>query len=220
MNLAEKLRNAEALAERRGRHPRPAFPIASPGDFDSRPADRREGEGPVICGLAARPAAISCAPRGAGAGRAQAHPYLHQHQPLHMKYKLAHGAGDGAGGRWWTASRWRASTPTTWNGRPRRQPHRARLPLPLRRGRHPRRRTTINIPDTVGYALPADLGRIFSMLRERVPGAGEVIFSAHNHNTWGSRSPTPAASPRGAADRMHGERHRRARRQRRRWRRW
>lgn len=45
--------------------------------------------------------------------------------------------------------------------------------------------TTINIPDTVGYATPEDMERIFSMLRERVPGAERVIFSAHNHNDLG-----------------------------------
>ena len=45
--------------------------------------------------------------------------------------------------------------------------------------------TTINIPDTVGYALPEDIHRIFSTLRARVPGADQVIFSAHNHNDLG-----------------------------------
>jgi 2-isopropylmalate synthase len=45
--------------------------------------------------------------------------------------------------------------------------------------------TTINIPDTVGYAVPADLQRIFATVRERVPGADEVILSTHNHNDLG-----------------------------------
>ena len=45
--------------------------------------------------------------------------------------------------------------------------------------------TTINIPDTVGYALPEDMTRIFTMLRERVPGADRVILSTHNHNDLG-----------------------------------
>ena len=45
--------------------------------------------------------------------------------------------------------------------------------------------TTINIPDTVGYALPEDMARIFTMLRERVPGADKVIFSTHSHNDLG-----------------------------------
>jgi 2-isopropylmalate synthase len=45
--------------------------------------------------------------------------------------------------------------------------------------------TTINIPDTVGYAVPEDMTRIFTMLRERVPGADRVVLSTHNHNDLG-----------------------------------
>jgi len=45
--------------------------------------------------------------------------------------------------------------------------------------------TTINIPDTVGYSLPEDMHRIFTMLRERVPGADRVVLSTHNHNDLG-----------------------------------
>ncbi len=45
--------------------------------------------------------------------------------------------------------------------------------------------TTINVPDTVGYAVPEDMTRIFTMLRERVPGAEKVILSTHNHNDLG-----------------------------------
>jgi 2-isopropylmalate synthase len=45
--------------------------------------------------------------------------------------------------------------------------------------------TTINIPDTVGYALPEDMHQIFTMVRERVPSADDVILSTHNHNDLG-----------------------------------
>ncbi|MBV8573885.1 MAG: 2-isopropylmalate synthase, partial [Acetobacteraceae bacterium] len=45
--------------------------------------------------------------------------------------------------------------------------------------------TTINIPDTVGYALPEDMERIFTMVRTRVPGADKVVLSTHNHNDLG-----------------------------------
>ena len=45
--------------------------------------------------------------------------------------------------------------------------------------------TTINVPDTVGYAVPEDMTRIFTMLRERVPGADRVVLSTHNHNDLG-----------------------------------
>ncbi|MBW3661634.1 MAG: 2-isopropylmalate synthase [Actinobacteria bacterium] len=47
--------------------------------------------------------------------------------------------------------------------------------------------TTINIPDTVGYALPHDFGRWIAQLHERIPAIGErgVIVSVHCHNDLG-----------------------------------
>ena len=45
--------------------------------------------------------------------------------------------------------------------------------------------TTINIPDTVGYAVPRESARIIEMLRERVPGADEITFATHCHNDLG-----------------------------------
>ncbi len=45
--------------------------------------------------------------------------------------------------------------------------------------------TTINIPDTVGYAIPNEFNNLIKTLRERVPGADEVIFSTHCHNDLG-----------------------------------
>jgi 2-isopropylmalate synthase len=43
----------------------------------------------------------------------------------------------------------------------------------------------INVPDTTGYALPHEYGALFRTLRERVPGAEKVIWSAHCHNDLG-----------------------------------
>jgi 2-isopropylmalate synthase len=45
--------------------------------------------------------------------------------------------------------------------------------------------TTINLPDTVGYALPSEYAAMFCSVRERVPGADRVTFSAHCHNDLG-----------------------------------
>src|SRR4029077_5769616 len=44
---------------------------------------------------------------------------------------------------------------------------------------------TINVPDTTGYALPEEYGALFRMLRERVPGGRDVVWSAHCHNDLG-----------------------------------
>ncbi|MCI4664496.1 MAG: 2-isopropylmalate synthase [Neomegalonema sp.] len=45
--------------------------------------------------------------------------------------------------------------------------------------------TTINIPDTVGYAVPGESAETIRMLRERVEGAENVRFSTHCHNDLG-----------------------------------
>ena len=45
--------------------------------------------------------------------------------------------------------------------------------------------TTINLPDTVGYALPDEYRAMFRQVRERVPGADKAVFSVHCHNDLG-----------------------------------
>ena len=43
--------------------------------------------------------------------------------------------------------------------------------------------TTVNLPDTVGYALPADITNMFTRVRARV--GDEITLSAHCHNDLG-----------------------------------
>jgi len=45
--------------------------------------------------------------------------------------------------------------------------------------------TTINIPDTVGYAVPELFGQFIRMLRERVPNSDKAVWSVHCHNDLG-----------------------------------
>ena len=47
--------------------------------------------------------------------------------------------------------------------------------------------TTINIPDTVGYAVPSEYGSIFAYVRKKLPQLDEqdVYLSAHCHNDLG-----------------------------------
>ncbi len=45
--------------------------------------------------------------------------------------------------------------------------------------------TTINIPDTVGYALPHQFGDTIKTLIERIPNSDKAIFSVHCHNDLG-----------------------------------
>jgi len=45
--------------------------------------------------------------------------------------------------------------------------------------------TTVNIPDTVGYAVPAEFGALISYLKERVPAIDRAVISVHCHNDLG-----------------------------------
>ncbi|WP_417581833.1 2-isopropylmalate synthase [Nitrincola sp.] len=44
---------------------------------------------------------------------------------------------------------------------------------------------TINIPDTVGYAVPQEFGHTIGQLLARIPNADKAIFSVHCHNDLG-----------------------------------
>jgi 2-isopropylmalate synthase len=45
--------------------------------------------------------------------------------------------------------------------------------------------TTLNIPDTVGYVLPYEYGRLIARLKADVPGIDKCIISTHCHNDLG-----------------------------------
>ncbi|WP_135465801.1 2-isopropylmalate synthase [Crenalkalicoccus roseus] len=188
MNLEEKLRMAEALAELGVDVMEAGFPIASPGDFESVQAIARRfaKDGPVICGLArTAPADIL---RAAEAVRPAARRRIHTFvstSPLHMRVKLrlrpeevlelvtssVSLARQHAEDVEWSAEDGTRTEPDFLC---------RCVEAAIKAGA-----TTINIPDTVGYALPEDMARIFTMIRERVPGADQVVLSAHNHNDLG-----------------------------------
>ncbi len=44
---------------------------------------------------------------------------------------------------------------------------------------------TINIPDTVGYAIPTQFGEMVGKLMDTIPNADQAIFSVHCHNDLG-----------------------------------
>ena len=45
--------------------------------------------------------------------------------------------------------------------------------------------TTVNLPDTVGYATPDELREFFEQIIGRVPNSGRAVFSTHCHNDLG-----------------------------------
>ena len=45
--------------------------------------------------------------------------------------------------------------------------------------------TVVNLPDTVGYAVPDEYGAMFRMIREKVPASRSITLSSHCHNDFG-----------------------------------
>jgi 2-isopropylmalate synthase len=45
--------------------------------------------------------------------------------------------------------------------------------------------TTVNIPDTVGYAIPSEFGKLIKYLKEKVKNSDRAVFSVHCHNDLG-----------------------------------
>ena len=44
---------------------------------------------------------------------------------------------------------------------------------------------TINVPDTVGYAVPQQFGEFIRQLREKIPNSDKAVWSVHCHNDLG-----------------------------------
>lgn len=186
MTLSEKLRMAQALADLGVDVIEAGFPIASNDDFEAVRRIAEHVRAPVICGLArAAPGDIMRAVDAVkGAARPRIHTFIST-SALHMKAKLQLEPDE-------VIERIAASVTLARNHVPdvewsaedgsRTDPDflcRA-VETAIKAGA-----TTINIPDTVGYAMPADLAAIFAMVRERVPGGDTVILSTHNHNDLG-----------------------------------
>ncbi len=45
--------------------------------------------------------------------------------------------------------------------------------------------TTVNVPDTVGYAIPTEYGHMVATLKNRVPNINKAVISVHCHNDLG-----------------------------------
>jgi len=59
--------------------------------------------------------------------------------------------------------------------------------------------STINVPDTLGYATPAETRALFERLIATVPGARDVVFSAHCHDDLGMAVANSLAAIEGGA---------------------
>jgi 2-isopropylmalate synthase len=186
MNLQEKLRMAEALTELGVDVIEAGFPIASPGDFDSVRLIAERVGGPVIAGLARAQRAdiLRAAEAVAPAERKRIHTFIGT-SPLHMQYQLRMAPDQVLEAIDATVTLARQHTDDVeWSAMDATRSDADFLcrcvEIAIRAGA-----TTINLPDTVGYALPDDMRGMFRMILQRVPGADGVILSTHNHNDLG-----------------------------------
>lgn len=62
--------------------------------------------------------------------------------------------------------------------------------------------TVINIPDTVGYAIPDEFGDLIHRLKERVPALDHVILSIHCHDDLGLAVPNSLAAIKSGANQV------------------
>ena len=140
----------------------------------------------VVCGLSR--AGFKDIDRAGEALKSAKRPRIHTFistSPVHMKHKLQMGPNavlDAIG-----ASVMRARNLTDdveWSAEDATRTERDFLcrcvELAIRSGA-----TTINVPDTVGYATPQEFFELITMLRNSVPDADKVVFSTHCHNDLG-----------------------------------
>jgi 2-isopropylmalate synthase len=186
MNLEEKLRIAAALEEMGVDVIEAGFPIASGGDFAAVNEIAKVVTESVICGLAraARDDIERAAEALAPAKRKRIHTFIST-SPLHMKYKLQMTPDEVHAQVIDSVTRARRFTDDVqWSPEDgsRTEPDFLckTVEAAIKAGA-----TTINIPDTVGYAVPDEFAAIFKMLLNRVPNADKAVFSAHCHNDLG-----------------------------------
>jgi 2-isopropylmalate synthase len=186
MNLEEKKRIAAVLEEMGVDVIEAGFPIASNGDFEAVREIARQVKTSSVAGLArASKKDIDRAWEALqGAARPRIHSFLST-SPLHMKYKLqmepeaVHQAiidsvtyaRSLCGDVEWSAED-ASRTEHDFLCRC--------VETAIKCGAG-----TVNIPDTVGYAIPDEFAALIKMLFDRVPNIDKAIVSVHCHNDLG-----------------------------------
>src|SRR5262245_29280027 len=187
MTLREKLEVARQLARLQVDVIEAGFPVSSEGDFASVQQIAREVKGPVIAGLA------RCVPRDIEAAgeaikpagkRGRIHVFLATSK-IHREFKLGKAqdeilrlAVDGV-------KRAKAYVDNVeFSPEDASRTERDFL-VKIVEAAIAAGATTINMPDTVGYAMPEEYGRMFKHVIENARGADKVIFSAHCHDDLG-----------------------------------
>lgn len=186
MTFEEKLQVAELLDEMGVDIIEAGFPIASEGDFEAVTEIAKLAKTSVICGLARANfgdidragEAIKLAKRG------RIHTFIGT-SPLHRQHQLQLNQDQVHERVIASVTRARQYTDDVeWSAMDATRTEHDYLcrvvEAAIKAGA-----TTINIPDTVGYALPEDYYELIMMLRNRVPGIDKVVLSTHCHDDLG-----------------------------------
>jgi 2-isopropylmalate synthase len=186
LNTSEKLEIAHQLARLGVDVIEAGFPIASPGDFEAVQAIAREVHGPVIAGLAR--AQAPDIERAYDAVRDAARPRIHTFistSDIHIEHQLRSTREDVKAGTRAAVSHARSLVEDVEFS-----PMDATradveftaevLQIAIDEGA-----TTINVPDTVGYAMPDEYAAFLTRLYEHVPDLHGVILSVHCHDDLG-----------------------------------
>jgi 2-isopropylmalate synthase len=186
MNLAEKLETAHALKDLGVDIIEAGFPIASPGDFEAVRAIARTVQGPVIAGLArCHSADID---RAWDAIRDNARPRIHVFlatSAIHREFKLRMTRDDILARTAESVSRAKTlCADVEFSPEDASRTELEFLAAVVERAIECGA-TTLNIPDTVGYAVPEHYAAIFRYLKANVRGIDNVVLSAHCHNDLG-----------------------------------
>jgi 2-isopropylmalate synthase len=186
MNLQEKIRMARQL-ERLGVDIIEAgFPIASQGDFEAVRTIAGAVKNCQVAGLCRTlPKDID---RAWEAVKDAAHPRIHTFiatSPLHMKHKLGKAPEEVLEMARVGVMRAAGYTPNVEfsaedASRSEREFLARVVEIAIEAGA-----TTINIPDTVGYAQPEEFGELIRYLLAAVPNSSKAVFSVHCHNDLG-----------------------------------
>ena len=186
MNLSEKLRIAELLEEMSVDIIEAGFPIASDGDFKAVNEVAKVVKDSVVCGLsrAGKMDIERCAEAIKPAAQSRIHTFIST-SPLHMKYKLQMEPEDVHQAVIDSVTYARTFTDNVeWScedGSRTEHDFMCRcVESAIAAGA-----TTINVPDTVGYAVPDEYHDLIAMLFNRVPNIDKAIISVHCHNDLG-----------------------------------
>lgn len=186
MNTPEKLEVAHALAELKVDIIEAGFPIASPGDYEAVRRIADEVKGPIICGLArCHDADID---RAADAVRPSQRPRIHVFlatSAIHREFKLKMAKDEIIRRSVEGVRRARGYCDDVEfspedAGRTELDFLSQVVEAAIEAGA-----TTINIPDTVGYCIPAEFANVIRHLRNNVPNIDKAVLSVHCHNDLG-----------------------------------